>query len=32
MNPHSRNEMTIPARPTMTACQNEIPNASRNAP
>ena len=32
MNPHSRNEMTIPATPTTTACQNEIPNASRNAP
>src|SRR6266571_5700860 len=32
MNPHSRNEMMIPATPTTTACQNEIPNASRNAP
>ena len=32
MNPHSRNETTIPTRPTTTACQNEMPNPSTNAP
>src|SRR6266851_4519995 len=31
-NPHSRNEMMIPATPTQSACQNEIPNPSTNDP
>src|SRR5215471_12939830 len=32
MNPHSRNEKTIPTTLTTTACQNEMPNPSTNAP
>ena len=32
MNPHSRNDTTMPTMLTTTACQNEIPNPSTNAP
>src|SRR5262252_3239676 len=32
MNPHSRNDTMMPTRLTATACQNEIPNPSTNAP
>ncbi len=32
MNPQARNDSTIPTTPTITACQNEMPNASTNAP
>ena len=32
MNPQSRNETTIPISPRMTACQNETPKSSTNAP
>ena len=32
MNPQSRNETTIPTSPRMTACQNETPKSSTNAP
>ena len=31
-NPHSRNEKTMPTRPVIAACQNEMPNPSANAP
>ena len=31
-NPHSRNENTMPTRPVIAACQNEMPNPSANAP
>jgi hypothetical protein len=30
--PQSRNENTTPISPAITACQNEIPNPSANAP
>ncbi len=30
--PQSRNENRIPTTPATTACQNEIPNPSVNAP
>jgi hypothetical protein len=30
--PHSRNENTIPTTPTTSACANEMPKASVNAP
>ena len=32
MNPQSRNEMMMPTTPTIVACQNEMPNPSRNEP
>ncbi len=32
MNPQSRNEPTIPITPSATACQNETPKPSTNAP
>ena len=32
MNPQSRNEMMIPARPAITACQKDTPKPSTNAP
>ena len=32
MNPHARNDSTIPTTPTMRACQNEMPKPSTNAP
>ncbi len=32
MNPHSRKDTTMPTTPTMTACQNEMPNPSTNEP
>src|SRR5580693_6958817 len=32
MNPQARNDSTIPATPTMRACQNEMPKPSTNAP
>ena len=32
MNPHSRNDTMMPTMLTTTACQNEIPNPSTNAP
>ena len=31
-NPQSRNENTMPTTPATTACQNEMPNPSANAP
>ena len=30
--PHSRNEKTMPTRPVIAACQNEIPKPSANVP
>src|SRR5579859_4266081 len=32
MNPQARNDSTIPITPTTSACQNEMPNPSSNAP
>src|SRR5579863_3470080 len=32
MNPQSRNETTMPTTPTITDCQNEMPNPSTKAP
>ena len=32
MNPQARNDSTIPTTPTTTACQNEMPKPSTNAP
>ncbi len=32
MNPQSRNDTTMPTTPTITACQNEMPNPSTNDP
>ena len=32
MNPQSRNERTMPTTPTTSACQNEMPKPSTNAP
>ena len=32
MNPHSRKDTMMPIRLTTTACQNEIPKPSTNAP
>ena len=32
MNPQARNDSTIPTAPTITACQNEMPKPSTNAP
>ena len=32
MNPHSRNENTIPSTPAISACQNEIPNPRAKEP
>ena len=32
MNPQARNESTIPIALTISACQNEMPKASTNAP
>ena len=32
MKPHSRNETTMPTRPAITACQNEMPKPSTNEP
>ena len=32
MNPQARNDSTVPASPTIRACQNEIPNPRTNEP
>ena len=32
MNPQARNDSTIPTTPTTSACQNEMPKPSTNAP
>jgi hypothetical protein len=32
MNPQARNDSTIPTTPTISACQNEMPKPSSNAP
>src|SRR5579859_7387463 len=32
MNPQARNDSTIPITPTISACQNEMPKPSSNAP
>src|SRR5262249_30583269 len=32
MNPHRTDDSTIPATPTTSACQNEIPKSRTNAP
>jgi len=32
MNPQARKDSTIPASPTTTACQNDMPKPSRNEP
>ena len=32
MNPHSRNDTMMPASPTTSACQKEMPKSSTNAP
>ncbi len=32
MNPQARNDSTIPTTPTISACQNEMPKPSTNAP
>ncbi len=32
MNPQSRNETMMPISPSATACQNETPKPSTNAP